>query len=140
MQGHRRFGSWLAVLLLAPLLGCAGFLGDKRESVEDAIEDYSTFLRWGALDRAKVFVEPLKRPEFMAFFETGRPYQFTAVEVGTIDYDADTLMATSPVRFTLYRLTQATLTTIVDVQRWRYDPDGGWLVDPDLDTFRSSSR
>ncbi len=139
MARQRQFGVWLVVLVLAALSGCAS-LGNKRALVEEAIEDYSTYLRWGALERAEAFVEPLKRPEFHAFFSAGNRYQFTGVEVGTIDYDEDTLLATSPVRFTLYHLSQATLTTIVDVQRWRYDPDGGWYVDPDLDTFRSSGR
>ena len=136
----------VAVLITAVLaLGaCAKPLflrGDLQKAASEAADHYSTNLRWGRLSEAAKFVEPLRRPEFLAFFAEGHSYRFTDIEVDAVDYDDLALQARATVRFTLYTMPRVQEIRVVDSQRWRYDRDGdAWYVDPDLEPFRRLTR
>ena len=135
----------MALLLAASLAlgGCSMtkplFLaGDLNQKASEAADDYSTYLRWGRLSKAAAFVEPLRRPEFVAFFAEGHRYRFTEVSVAALDYDEQTLTASAIVRFTLYAMPRVQEIKVVENQEWRFDRRADqWYVEPDLEAFRS---
>ncbi len=115
--------------------------GDLREKATQAADDYSTNLRWGRLSEAAKFVEPLRRPEFLAFFADGHDYRNADTTLDGVEYDDVALEATATVRFTLYTMPRVREIRLVDSQRWRYDREGdAWYIDPDLEAFRMLIR
>jgi hypothetical protein len=113
------------------------FMGDLPTLANEAADDYSTNLRWGRMAQAAALVEPMRRSEFLSFFEDGHRYRFTDAEVDALDYDEATLSAQAKVRFTLYAIPMVREIKVVDTQEWRFDrKTESWYVDPNLEVFR----
>ncbi len=130
-----------AVLALGACARPLFLRGDLEKKAAEAADDYSTNLRWGRLGEAVKFVEPLRRPEFLAFFADDHLYRFTDITLDVVQYDREALEAIATVRFTLYTMPRVQEIRVVDSQHWRYDREGdSWYVDPDLELFRKLIR
>lgn len=132
---------WLAMLLFAALLGgCA--TAKKDDGLRARIWQYAAAVRWNEFEKASTFVDPAVLAENP--FDEAAAARWSQVQVARYVEGAQTVDAEGRVLQTVQieiidRSTQS-VRTIVDRQRWRFDPEAQqWWIEsgmPDLDAAK----
>ena len=114
--------SWLPVVLV--VLALAGCPDTRRPNADTLLTDYGVAVRWSEFDKAQTYLDPAQRdaqPLTDLERERFKQIQVTGYEVKDRDVAADgSVEQTVEIRL-VNRNTQIER-SVIDHQRWRYDP------------------
>jgi hypothetical protein len=111
---------------------------ERRERLNDSAIRYTSFLRFGNVEMASAFVEPTLRTQFATVFGASdrNLLRFTEIEVGEMEFGPERGSATVQVQARMYRLPSVREVSLIESQRWRYDPGSQrWYVTPDFAAY-----
>jgi len=131
--------AWSRVLLLLSLLVLAGCPdGSRKPTADNLLADYGAAIRWNEFDKAVDFLDPAQRAaEPLTDLERERfkQVQVTGYEVKDREIAADGGV-TQTVEIRLVNRNTQIERSLIDHQRWRFDPAAKrlWLSSglPDL--------
>lgn len=129
------------VLFLISLAGCAIDLNapfNDRGALKDTQKEFSQSLRWGAIEKAAMFVVPEQRAEFDQLTPTLSELRITDYEMMHLERLSDS-EAKIAVRYRGYTLSSPIERTIVIDQTWILDPETHhWMVRLEVGRLRQA--
>lgn len=141
MRAVGRSGARIGALLLAAwaAAACSTFGAGKRaEDFEECHKRFASYVRWGKIDKASLWVTPDQRVEFLSLAPDLTLLRFTDYEILEVDLDDDARTATVEVRYSGYLANQPIERSIDVLQEWSQDEaTGEWLVRLDIARLRN---
>jgi hypothetical protein len=132
----------LTILIVAvgvQALGCAdgefrlGDPFDRELTLSEAQHKYTVFVRWNEFQKARSFVAPVDRDDYMLQMETLSDARITSYDSGPVELDDKKRTATISVTYTLYTAAIPYEIEISEEQEWsRKGVGNAWSV---LSTF-----
>jgi hypothetical protein len=129
---------WVAFVLVFLIFGCAGIqTGKKMTLFDDTSRAYLRALRWGDYEAAYAFKNLQGTDIKMPDFENLGQIRVTAYKVKQTILSEDKSTIVSIVEFQYYRMTNVTVKTVIDQQKWEYDEEANrWYLTSDLPDFK----
>jgi hypothetical protein len=127
----------LGMLVIGGLIvaGCASSFGFRRQELfENSAKSYAHLIRWSEFEAARVFIAPdesgnLKPPPANV--------RITDYQVKQISPSDDMRKVDQVVEVTYFKVDAPRVTTLVDRQRWEFDPAREvWLLRSGFPDFR----
>ncbi|MGD8991640.1 MAG: hypothetical protein PVI00_09335 [Desulfobacterales bacterium] len=124
----------LSVLLI---LGCASMKsGEKMSQFDETSRAYLRAMRWGEYEAAFAFKKLTARETEMPNFENYRTVKVTNYKVKQTIISEDQSKIIQIVDFQYYRMKDVTVKTLIDRQKWEYDPKlEKWFLQSKLPAF-----
>jgi hypothetical protein len=127
---------WVILMLL--LMGCAGF-ADKKENwmeFDETSRAYLLALRWGEYEAAYGFKRLPGINDEVPNFKDFSDVRVTSYRVKQTIISEDEMIVMQIVDFQYYRMSNVTVRTITDRQKWEYDKEKErWYLISDLPHF-----
>jgi hypothetical protein len=126
------------VLSMLLIMGCAGIqTGEKMSQFDETSRAYIRAIRWGEFEAAFAFKKLSAREETLPDFEDYRTVRVTNYKVKQTIISEDKSMIIQMVDFQYYRLSDVTVKTLIDRQKWEYDQEQGkWFLIGNLPDFK----
>lgn len=137
----RRAASLAPIFAALALLcsGCSIFaeLDDplgRHAALTDCQRRYTQAIRWGELDEASEFVDPVLRPAFLEKSAAFEGFRITDYQIGHLDYaEDDSDAAQVAVTYRGYYTASLIELPIRERQQWYRESGNDWRVRPDFD-------
>ncbi len=125
------------VVFVMLILGCASMkTGEKMSQFDETARAYVRAIRWGDYEGAYTFKKLTDRENVLPDFEDYRSVKVTNYKVKQTIISEDQSTIIRIVDFQYYRLTDVTVKTIIDRQKWEYDEEQErWFLHSDLPAF-----
>jgi tryptophan synthase beta subunit len=125
------------VVFVMLILGCASMkTGEKMSQFDETSRAYIRAIRWGDYEGAYAFKKLTDREGVLPDFEDYRAVKVTNYKVKQTIISEDQTKIIQIVDFQYYRLTDVTVKTLIDRQKWEYDEEQGrWLLQSNLPAF-----
>ena len=125
------------VVFVMLILGCASMkTGEKMSQFDETSRAYIRAIRWGDYEGAYTFKKLTDREVVLPDFEDYRSVKVTNYKVKQTIISEDQSKIIQIVDFQYYRLTDVTVKTLIDRQKWEYDEEQGrWFLQSDLPAF-----
>lgn len=126
----------LGALVLIANAGCVSLLLDpmgSRSALADSQRRYTQHIRWGEIDRASEFVDPVYRDEFLSHAPAFENIRVTDYEIGDIAYGEDSDSATVTVSYRAYSLATMVERPFQEKQAWHREGARTWWVRPEIE-------
>ena len=125
------------VVFVMLILGCASMkTGEKMSQFDETSRAYVRAIRWGDYEGAYAFKKLTDREGALPDFEDYRSVKVTNYKVKQTIISEDQTKIIQIVDFQYYRLTDVTVKTLIDRQKWEYDEEQGrWFLQSDLPAF-----
>jgi hypothetical protein len=135
----RRLGVVMLGLFLTSLAGCALSLKDPfndRGMLKETQKEFSQYLRWGAIEKASMFVVADQRAEFERLTPHLSELRITDYEMIRSEQVSET-EASLAVRYRGYSMASPVERTIIIDQTWTLDPESNhWMVRLEVSRLR----
>jgi hypothetical protein len=125
------------VIFVVLILGCASMkTGEKMSQFDETSRAYIRAIRWGDYEGAYAFKKLTDREDVLPDFEDYRSVKVTNYKVKQTIISEDQAKIIQIVDFQYYRLTDVTVKTLIDRQKWEYDEEQGrWFLQSNLPAF-----
>lgn len=120
----------LALALFLLLGGCASLM-PLRASLDDSVRDYQRLLRWNESTGAAAYVAGPLQTEYLQRIKPMEKVRIVEYDIKRVVLKEETKKAEVTVEFKYYMLDSATVKSVVDTQKWEYEPDAkpsGWRL------------
>lgn len=106
----------------------------RHSSLKLNQREYTQAIRWGEIEEASEFVDPLLRPSFLEKSTAFAGFRITDYQIGRLDYDeADSNTAHVAVTYRGYYTASLVEQPIRERQQWYRESGNDWRVRPDFD-------
>jgi hypothetical protein len=125
------------VVFVMLILGCASMkTGEKMSQFDETSRAYIRAIRWGDYEGAYTFKKLTDREVVLPDFEDYRSVKVTNYKVKQTIISEDQSTIIQIIDFQYYRLTDVTVKTLIDRQKWEYDEEQErWFLHSDLPAF-----
>ncbi len=126
-----------SVVLMLLIIGCASMeTAEKMSQFDETSRAYLRAIRWGEFEAAYAFKKLTDRDNVIPDFEDYRSVKVTNYKVKQTIISEDQSKIIQIVDFQYYRMSDVTVKTIIDRQKWEYDEEQGkWFLQSDLPAF-----
>ena len=128
---------WLTVSLALAAIAPAGCAHARKvyelatNEITESAQRYNDALRWGNVDQAAAYVEPMRRSQYVQNAQSAsKDVRITDVKLGPVDFPPNSERATVTVTRSFYRVDQLTEKSETIVEQW-YRKNGHWYIDLD---------